>query len=145
MIGILGAGIGAAAILAAYLAAFVPSLAGLAPWLMAGGISVLLPSVLGLGLKGPRWMRVTIVATLGAVLVLGLLGALLLGPEPPGAPLVLGLPRRAALLLYGVGLLPGPVLSVLYAATFERSVLSGERLARLRERFRRGPDPEPPA
>jgi hypothetical protein len=144
MIGVFGAALGAVAILAAYGAAFVPPLAGLAPWLMAGGISVLLPAVLGLGLKGPRWMRVMIVATFGAVLVGGLVGALLLGPEPPGAPLVLGLPRRAALLLYGVGLLPGPVLSLLYAASFDRSVLSPERLARLREGFG-GPDQPPPA
>jgi hypothetical protein len=145
MIGIRGAGLGAAAILAAYGAAFVPPLAGLAPWLMAGGISVLLPSVLGLGLKGPRWLRVMIAGTMAVVPLLGLLGALVLGPEPPGAPLVLGLPRRAALLLYGVGLLPGPVLSLLYAATFERSVLSRQRLDRLREGFRVGPDQPPPA
>jgi hypothetical protein len=47
-------------------------------------------------------------------------------------PLLLGLPRRAAVVLYGVGLLPVLILPVAYAMTFDESALSEEALARLR-------------
>ena len=55
--------------------------------------------------------------------------------EPPpvaGAPLWLGLPKGAALVLYGVGLLPLLVLPLAYALTFEGQTLSEADLERVR-------------
>jgi hypothetical protein len=55
-------------------------------------------------------------------------------PAVPGAaePLVLGLPRRAAVIVYGVGLLPVFVLPAAYALTFDAQTLRDEDLARVR-------------
>jgi hypothetical protein len=44
----------------------------------------------------------------------------------------LGLPRRAAILVYGIGLLPALVLPICYALGFESAVLSGADLEKLR-------------
>lgn len=54
-------------------------------------------------------------------------------PGNPGAaePLLLGLPRRAAIVLYGIGLLPTLVLPVAYALTFEEQTLRPEDLERV--------------
>ncbi len=52
--------------------------------------------------------------------------------EGAGARLLLGLPLRAALVLYGVGLLPIVVLPFAYAVTFDDMTLSEEDLARVR-------------
>jgi hypothetical protein len=69
---------------------------------------------------------------LGLVLLAGFGGALLLPPETPGSPLWLGLPRRAALLVYGIGVLPALFLPLIYALTFGASVLDQAELAELR-------------
>jgi hypothetical protein len=45
----------------------------------------------------------------------------------------LGLPERAAIVIYGIGLLPIIVLPVAYALTFEAQTLSGEDVERVRE------------
>ena len=47
-------------------------------------------------------------------------------------PLLLGLPRRAAIVVYGIGLLPVLVLPVAYALTFEAQTLRDEDLERVR-------------
>ena len=99
-------------------------------------MALLLPGFLGLGLRGGRgggWLAIAVVFV---VVGGGLGGALLLPPETEETPLVLGLPRRAALLLYGAGLLPGLVLSVIYAMSFDRLALSPERLRELERRLR---------
>ena len=63
----------------------------------------------------------------------GLVALVLMPPADPGDPtLILGLPPRAALLMYGVGLLPTLVVPVAYALTFERLTLSEADLARVR-------------
>jgi hypothetical protein len=52
--------------------------------------------------------------------------------EGPLSTLWLGLPARAAIVIYGVGLLPIVVLPVAYALTFETQTLSAEDVERVR-------------
>lgn len=80
------------------------------------------------------------------IVVAGLLLAWRLPAE--NEPLWLGLPRRAAIVLYGVGLLPMFVLPVAYALTFDRVTLRPEdivavRAAREKVTRERGTDPGP--
>ena len=64
----------------------------------------------------------------------GMLALLALpGLDAPDAPLLLGLPRRAAFLLLGLGLLPGLVIPLAYGVVFDRQTLTEEDLSRLRE------------
>lgn len=60
-----------------------------------------------------------------------------------GEPLVLGLPRRAAIVLYGIGLLPLFVLPVAYALTFDEMTLSEEDLKRVRRAAAVAQNPTP--
>jgi hypothetical protein len=60
------------------------------------------------------------------------LALLLPADEAPGAALWLGLPRRAALVLYGAGLLPALVLPLAYALTFDGSPFRPDAVERLR-------------
>jgi len=46
---------------------------------------------------------------------------------------VLGFPLRAAIVIYGVGLVPLVMLPVVYAMTFDEMTLSEDDLARVRE------------
>lgn len=62
----------------------------------------------------------------------GFLLALQLPPDTVDGQYWLGLPRRAAVILYGVGILPLFVLPVAYALTFEALTLSDEDIARVR-------------
>src|SRR2546423_437354 len=66
-------------------------------------------------------------------LIVGFVAALAL-PATEGAAsgLFLGLPLRAAVIIYGVGLLPIFVLPVAYALTFETQTLSAADLERVR-------------
>ena len=67
------------------------------------------------------------------VLMIGFGAALALpGTEGPLGRLWLGLPLRAAIVIYGVGLLPIVVLPVAYAMTFETLTLSSEDVDRVR-------------
>ncbi len=52
--------------------------------------------------------------------------------EGAGGPLLLGLPLRTAVVLYGVGVVPIAVLPFAYAFTFESSTLSDDDLAAVR-------------
>ncbi len=52
--------------------------------------------------------------------------------EGPLSTLWLGLPARAAIVIYGVGLLPIVVLPIAYALTFETQTLSAEDVERVR-------------
>ncbi|HEX9249550.1 MAG TPA: hypothetical protein VF856_08620, partial [Gemmatimonadaceae bacterium] len=52
--------------------------------------------------------------------------------EGPLSTLWLGLPARAAIVIYGVGLLPIVVLPIAYALTFESQTLSAEDVERVR-------------
>lgn len=55
------------------------------------------------------------------------------GVDAADATLVLGLPRRAAFLLLGVGLAPGLILPLAYARVFDDQTLSDDDLERLKQ------------
>jgi hypothetical protein len=123
-------------IAAAYASAFLPGGAPpWAPWLMVFGTAGILASMMALGASRPgarlgplKWVfAVVFVLVVGAFSL-----ALLLPPEEAGDALVLGLPLRAAVVLFGVGLLPLFLVPVAYALTFDRVTLSEAELARIR-------------
>lgn len=66
-----------------------------------------------------------------AVLLAGFGLALGMGAESAADPLWLGLPRRAAIVVYGIGVLPLFLLPLAYALTFESTTLRDEDLARI--------------
>lgn len=117
------------------------------PWAapaLVGAIASLVTAMLALGAaRGERG-----VAGLGWVLLFtfvvlagGFGLALALPPETADGALWLGLPRRAAIVLYGIGLLPVLVLPLAYAATFDERTIRGEdveRVRRLAEEVRDG-------
>ena len=112
-----------------------------APWLLALGIPAALGSMMVLGAARGRtgigslklpFLFVFVVLASGFCLALGLPAA-----ETKGATLLLGLPVRAAIVIYGIGLLPIVVLPVAYAITFDTQTLSEEDIARVREMAKR--------
>ncbi|HEX9129812.1 MAG TPA: hypothetical protein VF850_11690 [Gemmatimonadaceae bacterium] len=128
---------GISAIAAGYLAAF--SAAGTpvwAAWLLALGIPVALGAIMILGAaRGRRGIGPLKIpfAFVVLVLVIGFGAALALpATEGPLSTLWLGLPARAAIVIYGVGLLPIVVLPIAYALTFETQTLSADDVERVR-------------
>lgn len=133
---------GSLAVAAAYASAFLPG--GAPPWgawAMVVGITLLCAGFMVIGAVRPgrglgvlRWP-----IGFASLVILAGFAAVLLLPAEEGAGAVLwgGLPRRAALLLYGIGLLPGLVLPLAYALTFERMTLGEGDLERIREAARR--------
>lgn len=125
------------AIAAAYASAFLPGGAPrLAAWAMALGVPLALVAMMALGAaRGGQLPKRLLVAFafVGLLLAAGFALALAL-PDSLGAaePLLFGLPRRAAIIVYGVGLLPTLVLPVAYALTFEAQTLRDEDLERVR-------------
>ncbi len=69
------------------------------------------------------------------LILLGAFAAAFLLPST-GEPLLLGLPRRAAIVLYGIGILPALVLPLAYALTFDDS-LTEDAIERVREAARK--------
>lgn len=125
------------AIAAAYGAALLPGdTPTWAAWPMALGVPLALVStvVLGAARGGhvPRRLLAPF-ALVGVLLATGFALALAL-PDNLGAaePLLLGLPRRAAIVVYGIGLLPIIVLPIAYALTFDAQTLRPEDLERVR-------------
>lgn len=109
-------------------------------WLMIAGTAMLMSGMLGLSAlrSGVPTRRATIVAVLlFAVLMLGFGLPMVLAPETATGPLFLGLPLRAAIEIYGVGLLPACFLPLLFAAEFRDEGLDQASLDRLRERCER--------
>src|SRR6202165_5331442 len=107
-----------------------------APWLLALGIPTALGAIMILGAArgrtgiGPLKYPFAFVV---AVLAIGFCAALALpATESPLSRLWLGLPARAAIVIYGIGLLPIVVLPVAYALTFETQTLSAEDVERVR-------------
>ena len=108
-----------------------------APWLMAAGVPLALVSVMTLGAARRGRVPGVLLAAftlVGALLAAGFALALSLPAVngTAGEPLLLGLPRRAAIVVYGIGLLPVLVLPVAYAMTFEAQTLRDEDLERVR-------------
>ena len=125
--------VGLLAIAIAYGSAFI--VRGGAAWsapVFAVGVSMAAGAMMVLGAaRGGRIgvLLAPIVVTV-SIVAAGMLVAWALpsGPEP----LWLGLPRRAAIVLYGVGLLPLFILPLAYAWTFDRMTLREDDIQRVR-------------
>ena len=108
-----------------------------APWLLAAGIPIALGAIMILGAargeRGIGSLKIPFVFVV-ATLAIGFGAALALpATEGPFSRLWLGLPARAAIVIYGVGLLPIFVLPIAYALTFESQTLNAEDVERVRE------------
>jgi hypothetical protein len=137
---------GTVAVAAAYGSAFLPGGAPpWAPWAMVAGIALLTVGMMALGAARPGRGLGPLLFPLGftfVVLVAGFGLALALpGREGAATPLRGGLPTRAALVLYGVGLLPALVLPLAYALTFRSMTLDEADLERIRAARRASPGP----
>jgi hypothetical protein len=129
---------GVFAIATGYATAFLPGgTPTWAPWLLALGIPMTLGAIMILGAArgrmgiGPLKYPFAFVV---AVLAIGFCAALAIpATEGPLSNLWLGLPARAAIVIYGIGLLPIIVLPVAYALTFEAQTLNAEDVERVRE------------
>lgn len=118
----------------AFLAGGAP---GWAPWLLALGIPVASVAIMVMGAVREGGKLGSLVIPFVMVLVLlasGFCLALALpATESSESRLVLGLPLRAAIIIYGVGLIPVVVLPFAYALTFETQTLSREDVERVRQ------------
>lgn len=127
------------AIAVAYASAFFPGGApAWAPWAMALGTALSMVSVMALGAsrRGESLGALGWVFAATFLLVAGGFSlALGLSPSTAGEPVWLGLPRRAAILVYGIGLLPVFLLPIAYALTFDRMTLSEADLSAFRARI----------
>lgn len=138
------------AIAMAYIAAFTAGGTPVwAPWLLALGIPVALGAIMILGAargrRGIGSLKIPF-AFVVATLAIGFGAALALpATEGPLSRLWLGLPARAAIVIYGVGLLPIIVLPIAYALTFESQTLSAEDVERVRKLARERGSAELPA
>jgi hypothetical protein len=126
------------AIATGYAAAFSPAgTPAWAPWLLAAGIPIALGAIMILGAaRGERGIGSLKIPFMFVVATLAIgFGAALALPatEGPFSRLWLGLPARAAIVIYGVGLLPIFVLPIAYALTFESQTLNAEDVERVRE------------
>jgi hypothetical protein len=125
-----------AAIGGAYALAFLPGgPPSWAAWGVALGSAGALSSMMALG--ATRRGRVRPVAAAACVLTFAVVAgafaaALLLPPEPADAPLLLGLPLRASLVLYGVGVVPLLFLPLTYALSFDADTLDAGDLDAVR-------------
>ena len=107
-----------------------------APWMLALGIPVAIGAIMILGAvranRGIGALKYPFALVI-LILVIGFGAALALpSTDGPLSRLWLGLPARAAIVIYGVGLLPILILPVAYAMTFEEMTLSAEDLERVR-------------
>lgn len=128
---------GISAIAAGYASAFAKGGTPVwGPWLLALGIPAVTGAIMVLGaargstgvgrLRIP-FMFVVVVLAAGFALALALPAT-----ETAASRLWLGLPLRAAVVIYGVGLLPIVILPIAYALTFETQTLRAEDLERVR-------------
>jgi len=114
-----------------------------AAWALAIGAPAALAAVMLLGAARRGRVAPAVAWAIGltfGVLVLSFGAALLLpAAEGPGGRLLLGLPLRTAIVLYGVGLVPLLFLPWAYAASFDDATLTEADL----ERVRRAAGPTP--
>lgn len=134
-VGVLAVSIGSIGV--AYAAAIVTGrTATWTAWVMAIATScaMVATTALGAARTGRRMGGLRRLALPLALVLLILLGAFAAGLGLPaaGEPLLLGLPRRAAIVLYGVGILPALILPIAYALTFDDVTLTDEDVARVR-------------
>lgn len=92
-------------------------------WLLAVGLSALMPATMALGVprSGPRARVVRTALWCTFAVLLAAFGAALTLPatEGPDSALFLGFPPRAAIVIYGAGVLPLVALPLVYAWAFE--------------------------
>ena len=124
------------AIGAGYVAALVAgSVPAWTPWAVMVGTSTVMLATMVLGAsRNGRAIGVLVVpfAAMLALLLAAFGAALVMPADGPGSRLWLGLPPRAAVILYGIGVLPLFVLPIAYALTFESVTLSEADLERVR-------------
>jgi len=125
------------AIGAAYALAFLPGGAGKASaFLMAVGIATMAVSLMTLGAvrEGEKLGELAGAFAFVFVVFVGGFGAVLLLSDADSAAsrLWLGLPLRAAIVIYGIGFLPVLVLPFVYARNFELRTLKPEDLDAIR-------------
>lgn len=107
-----------------------------APGVFIVGIASLLVAFMVLGAATPG-RKLGILPFVFAAIWLVIAGAFLLvfrlPAESPEALLFAGLPLRAAIVIYGVGLLPAFILPVAYAMTFDAVTLRPDDLERVQK------------
>lgn len=139
----------ALAIAAAYGSVLLPGQTpGWGPWVFVAGVNLLILAFMTLGAarsgRGVGILALPIALT-GVILGIAFAALLVMPPADPADPaLFLGLPPRAAVVLYGIGLLPVLVLPLAYALTFDELTLSEDDVARVRaagDEFRRAAAP----
>lgn len=130
-----------ALIAVAYASAFLP---GEPPawsaWMLAAGTCLSLVAMMVVGAARNGRIGGRLAAAFGLVLLVvgGGFAALLALPaaDPADPTLWLGLPPRAAVLVYGIGMLPFFIVPVAYAWTFDELTLSETDLERVRNAAR---------
>ena len=121
----------------AYAALFVSTtVPAWAPLSLAIGANGVIMSLMAIGAVRHDTMPRSLVWTFIGLFVLcaGAFVVALVMPaqEGAGGALLLGLPLRTAIVLYGVGVVPIAILPLAYALTFDSSTLSEEDLVRVR-------------
>ncbi len=115
------------------------------PFMIATSVSLVAAMTLGAVRHGARLGPLTMPFALTLLILVAGFGLALMQPPPTAeSRLWFGLPAGAALVLYGVGLLPVLVLPLAYALTFDRYTLSAEDLDRVRRQVAALRDPIPP-
>jgi hypothetical protein len=108
-----------------------------APWMLALGIPASLGAIMVLGAargaQGIGALKLPILLVF-VMLASGFCLALALPPsEAKDSALYLGLPLRAAIIVYGTGILPTLILPIVYAVTFEKQTLTEADIEKVRE------------
>jgi hypothetical protein len=124
-------------IAAGYAAAFGgPAGSHAGAWLLAAGNALLVPCAMGLGapLRGRLGNVLALALAACGLVIFAAIGMALIirTPESAATALTLGFPRRTAIVLLGVGVLPMVLLPALFALTFDTGVFHADRLAALR-------------
>ena len=127
-----------ALVAAAYLTSFAPGgVPRWSPWLLAVGTNGLIMTLMALGATRqdtlPRSLLYTFIGLFLLCAACFLVALWLPAREGTLGPMLLGLPVRTAIVLYGVGVLPMFVLPFAYAWTFQAFTLRDEDLQRVRE------------
>jgi hypothetical protein len=119
-----------------YAAVFAGVRGGWPSWTLAIGANGVIMSLMAIGAVRRDTLPRSLVWTFASLFVLcaGCFVAALALPaaEGAGGRLLLGLPLRTAIVLYGIGVVPIFVLPLAYALTFESSTLSEGDLDRVR-------------
>ena len=122
-----------------YAAVFAGARDGWAPWTLAIGANGVIMSLMAIGAVRHDTLPRSLVWTFIGLFVLcaGAFLAALALPSAVGAndTLLIGLPLRTAIVLYGVGVVPIFILPFAYALTFESSTLSEGDLERIRAAY----------